>query len=132
MREARETQSVEEIAGRRIVLSAGYGKTNLEDLEWMMETVLNRAGAWKEEGWAYIADCTRMIPVGPQEIGQLVKMTKAFVAAGCKAFGFAEGKSFILGIQTKMNTQMSETGVIEGHFATVDEVLAWLQKDLNI
>lgn len=132
MRETKGTQSVEKLEGRRIVLSAGVGKTNIEDLEWLMDTVLSRASEWKETGWAYIADCTKLIPVGPKEIGQLVKMTKAFVGAGCKAFGFAEGKSLILEIQTKKNTQMSETGVIEGHFATVEEVLAWLQKDLNI
>lgn len=126
------TQVVEDIPGRRIILSAGIGQTNSTDLQWLMDTVLKYAVAWKASGWAYIADCTQMKPIGPQESSVLVKMTKAFVDAGCKAFGFAEGSSMMLKIQAKKNTQMSDTGVIEGHFATVEEVLDWLKKDLNL
>ena len=125
-------QSVETISGRHIVLSAGVGKTNIDELKWLEETVLNEAKAWKTSGWAYIADCTQMKPIGPKESSVLVKMTKAFVDAGCKAFGFAEGASVMLKIQAKKNTQMSDTGVIEGHFATVEEVLDWLKTDLNM
>ena len=125
-------QSVETIPGRKIVLSAGVGKTNVEELKWLTDTVLASAAAWKSTGWAYIADCSQMAPVGPAEGGQLVEMTKKFVDAGCKAFGFAEGTSVMLKIQAQKNTQRSETGVIEGHFATVEEVLAWLKDEVKI
>ena len=126
------TQKVEDVPGRRIIVSAGMGQTNVNDLEWLTEIVLKYAKAWKMSGWAYVADCTQMKPIGPRESGVLVKMTKAFVDAGCKAFGFAEGSSMMLKIQAKKNTQMSDTGVMEGHFATVEEVLEWLQKDMKI
>lgn len=132
MKETHLTQRVEDIPGRRIILSAGIGQTNVDDLQWLMDTVLKHAAGWKATGWAYIADCTQMKPIGPKESSVLVKMTKAFVDAGCKAFGFAEGASVMLKIQAKKNTQMSDTGVIEGHFATVDEVLDWLKNDLNL
>ena len=125
-------QSVEAIPGRKIVLSAGVGKTNIEELKWLTETVLQEAAAWKGSGWAYIADCSQMAPVSPAEGGELVTMTQKFVEAGCKAFGFAEGASVMLKIQAQKNTERSQTGVIEGHFATVDEVLNWLQKDVQI
>ncbi|MBE5851595.1 MAG: hypothetical protein E7299_01370 [Lachnospiraceae bacterium] len=125
-------QSVEKIAGRKIVLSAGVGKTNIDELKWLTKTVLDEASAWKSTGWAYIADCAKMSPVGPTEGAVLVDMTKAFVDAGCKAFGFAEGSSIMLKAQAKKNTERSETGVLEGHFATVDEVLDWLKKEVNI
>ncbi len=132
MRETHGTQTVEAIAGRKIILSAGNGKTNINDLKWLTAAVLEAAAAWKTSGWAYIADCTKMEPVSPDEVGQLIEMTKAFVEAGCKAFGFAEGSSVMLKAQTKTNTKFSHTGVIEGHFATVEEVLNWLQKDIHI
>jgi hypothetical protein len=132
MRETHGTQTVEAIAGRKIILSAGNGKTNINDLKWLTATVLEAAAACKTSGWAYIADCTKMEPVSPDEVGQLIEMTKAFVEAGCKAFGFAEGSSVMLKAQTKTNTKFSHTGVIEGHFATVEEVLSWLQKDIHI
>ena len=125
-------QSVEKIAGRNIVLSAGVGKTNVDELKWLTETVLAEAKMWKQTGWAYIADCSQMKPVGPAEGGVLVEMTKAFVDAGCKAFGFAEGASIMLKIQAQKNTERSETGIIEGHFATVEEVLDWLKNEVNI
>lgn len=125
-------QSVETIAGRKIVLSAGVGKTNVDELKWLTDTVLSSAKAWKSTGWAYIADCSKMEPVSPAEGGELVQMTKKFVEAGCKAFAFAEGKSVLLKVQAQKNTQRSQTGVAEGHFATVEEALNWLKEEIHI
>ncbi len=125
-------QSVEVIPGRKIVLSKGKGKTNVAELQWLTTTVLQSAAAWKNTGWAYIADCSEMGPVGSMESTELVKMTKKFVDAGCKAFGFAEGRSIMLKVQAKKNTERSNTGVVEGHFATVEEVLAWLKTTVKI
>jgi hypothetical protein len=132
MKDVHGSQEVEVIIGRRIIVSAGKGKTNVEDLKWLMSTVLSKATLWKSTGWAYVADCTQMEPVGPGETGQLIEMTKAFVEAGCKAFGFAEGSSIMLKAQTKTNTKMSQTGVMEGHFATVNDVLEWLKNDMHM
>ncbi|MBQ3104282.1 MAG: hypothetical protein IJC59_00255 [Lachnospiraceae bacterium] len=125
-------QSVELIPGRKIILSAGVGKTNVDELKWLTETVLSSAKAWKGSGWAYIADCSKMSPVTPAEGGELVTMTKKFVEAGCKAFAFAEGSSVMLKVQAQKNTQRSQTGIPEGHFATVQEALDWLKKEVHI
>ena len=125
-------QTVEVVPGRKIIVSAGVGKTNIDELKWLTETVLKEASRWKSTGWAYIADCSKMDPVSPAEGGELVKMTKAFVDAGCKAFGFAEGKSMVLKVQAQKNTQRSNTGVAEGHFETVNEALAWVKEEVNI
>lgn len=125
-------QSVQVIPGRKIVLSKGTGTTNIEELKWLTQTVLAEAKSWKFTGWAYIADCSEMNPVSPGESGELVNMTKAFVEAGCKAFGFAEGFSVMLKVQAKKNTERSQTGILEGHFATVQEALDWLKNDVNI
>ena len=125
-------QSVDVIPGRKIVLSAGVGKTNIDELKWLTETVLAAAKAWKLTGWAYIADCSQMDPVSPSEGGELVTMTKKFVEAGCKAFAFAEGKSIMLKVQAQKNTERSQTGVTEGHFATVEEALDWLKEEVHI
>ena len=125
-------QSVEVIPGRKIVLSAGVGKTNVDELKWLTQTVLDEAKAWKASGWAYIADCSQMSPVTPAEGGELVNMTKAFVEAGCKAFAFAEGTSIMLKVQAQKNTERSQTGVLEAHFATVEEALDWLKTEVHI
>lgn len=125
------SQTVETIAGRKIVLSGCVGKTNEEELKWLTDTVLSSAATWKT-GWAYIADCSQMRPVSPSEGGILVEMTKKFVDAGCKAFAFVEGTSIMLKVQTQKNTERSETGVLEGHFATREEALDWLKKEINL
>ena len=132
MAKSNGAQTVQTVPGRKIVVSSAVGATNVDELKWLTQTVLSEAVAWKASGWGYVADCSKMTPVGPGEVGELVSMTQKFVEAGCKAFGFAEGSSILLKAQTKKNTEMSHTGVVEGHFATVDEVLAWLQKDLHI
>ena len=125
-------QSVDIIPGRKIILSAGVGKTNIDELKWLTETVLSSAKAWKNTGWAYIADCSQMSPVSPAEGGELVIMTQKFVEAGCKAFGFAEGNSLLLKVQAQKNTERSQTGIPEGHFATVEEALDWLKTEIHI
>jgi hypothetical protein len=38
----------------------------------------------------------------------------------------------MLKIQAQKNTKMSETGVLEGHFATVEEALAWIKEEVNL
>ena len=125
-------QSVETIPGRKIVLSAGVGKTNIDELKWLTETVISEAKAWKSTGWAYIADCSQMSPVTATEGGELVVMTQKFVDGGCKAFAFAEGNSVLLKVQAQKNTQRSQTGVVEGHFATVEDALNWLKTEVHI
>lgn len=132
MAKKKGAQSVETVAGRKVVISSAVGKTNVDELKWLTDTVLASAAAWKNTGWAYIADCSKMDPVSPAESGELVTMTKKFVAAGCKAFAFAEGKSIMLKVQAKKNTERSNTGIAEGHFATTAEALEWLKKTVNI
>ena len=124
------SQTVETVPGRKVVISGCVGETNIDELKWLTDTVLAEAAAWKS-GWAYIADCSQMKPVTPAEGGELVIMTKKFVEAGCKAFGFAEGKSIMLKVQTQKNTQRSETGVLEGHFATREEALDWIKEEVG-
>lgn len=125
-------QSVEVVSGRRIVISIGTGSTSVEEIKKLTDTVLNAAKSWKQLGWAYVADCSNVAPVSPAEAGELVTMTKKLVEAGCKALGFVEGNSIMLKVQAKKNTERSATGVAEGHFETMEEVLEWLKKDINI
>lgn len=132
MAKVKGAQSVEVISGRKIVFSKGTGKTNVDELKWLTTTVLSEAGSWKATGWAYIADCSDMAPVTPEDGAVLVEMTKQFVAAGCKAFAFVDGFSVMLKVQSKKNTEKAATGVLEEHFRTKEEALEWLKKTVNI
>lgn len=72
-------QTVELIKGRRVILSSGVGKTNIDELKWLTETVLSNARRWKASGWAYIADCSKMDPVTPAEGGELVRKGNSYL-----------------------------------------------------
>ena len=125
------SQTITEVPDRNVIVSACVGKTNIYELKWLSETILSIAKKWEHTGWAYIADCSQMSLVSPAESKELVAMTKAFVNAGCEAFGFAEGKSVFLKIQAHNNTERSNTGILEGHFETVDEALNWIKKTVK-
>ena len=118
--------------GRNIVIGTGKGKSNADEIEAFTEEVLEVVEDWRDSGWGYVADCTNITPVSAAESQALIVLTRRFVEAGCKAFGFAEGSSIMLKIQAQKNTERSHTGVTEGHFATVEEVLDWLKKDIHI
>lgn len=125
------TQTVKLIPEKRLVISSASSKTNLEDIKWLADTVLEQVESWANEGWAYIADCTHMTPVTSLESSFLTDMTKRFIDMGCKAFGFAEGKSFMLRIQTHNHTARFGTEILEGHFETVEEALDWVSKAIH-
>lgn len=42
-------QSVNVVNGRNIVISAGVGQTNVDELKWLTEVVLEEAMEWIEE-----------------------------------------------------------------------------------
>ena len=54
------------------------------------------------------------------------------VTDNIEAFAFVDGTSIMLKIQSQKNTERSQTGVTEGHFATLDEALAWLKEEVKI
>ena len=41
-------QTVERVAGRHVIVSKGVGKTNIDELKWLTETVLDETKAWKK------------------------------------------------------------------------------------
>ena len=131
MKKINGAQTVETIPGRKIILSSGVGTTNEAEIRWLADTVLAESAQWKLSGWAYIADCSKMDPVSPAVGKELVTMTQKFVDGGCKAMVFAEGFSVMLKVQAKKNTELSNTGVREAHFATVEEALDWLNSELH-
>lgn len=131
MSKSNGTQTVERIPGRNIIISTGIGKSNLEELKWLADAVLEEAMPLASTNWAYIGNCSQMAPVTSLESNSLIEMTRRFAEAGCQAFAFVEGKSFMQRIQTRNHTKRSGADLPEGHFATVEEALDWIAKEIH-
>lgn len=122
----------ETIPGRRIIFAKTVGKANPMDLATFENFVLEEVADWKDSGWAYVTDVSRMAPTFTLESNAMLELTRDMVAAGCKALVFVEGKSSMIRIQAHDHVVRSGTGVKEGHFKTLEEALDWLDKELGI
>lgn len=119
------------LPGRNIVIVTGNGKSNADEIEEFTEEVLEVVADWKDAGWGYVADCSNVTPVSAAESQALIVLTRRFVEAGCKAFAFVEGKSFMIKIQAQKHTEQSHTQVASNHFKTIPEAIAWLEAEFD-
>lgn len=119
-------QTVETIAGKRVLKSGAVGSTNVEEVRWLTEKLVSLSSAWKSSGWAYIVDISSMSPVTPDVSQELVNLHKKLAAAGCKAMAFVNFASFVTGAQAKEHQKKSNTLIQEGQFKTEAEAIKWI------
>ncbi len=119
-------QTVETIAGKKIVKSGAVGSTTLEEIQWLTKTLVSASSAWKLSGWGYISDISKMSPVTPDISVELVNLHKALERSNCKAMAFVVGSSIFTDAQAKNHQKQSNAGIQEGHFKTEAEALAWI------
>ena len=120
------------VPGRRVIFVTGSGKANAQIIREFTDSVLKEAEKWKETGWAYVADCSKVPPVTPEESEALIDLTKRICDAGCRVIAFVEGKAFMIKIQAMKHTEKSQTHIAEGHFKTIPEALDWVEKEFHL
>ena len=125
------TQTVQTIPGKRVVKSGAVGATNVEEVKWLTDTLVSAATSWKNSGWAYIVDISKMSPVTPDVSHELVELHKKLSAAGCKAMAFVDFGSFVTAAQAKKHQKQSNSSIQEGHFKTDAEALEWIDTILR-
>ena len=126
MKQVFGAQTVETIAGKRIIKSGANGATNVEEIKWLIKTLIAFSAPWKNSGWVYMIDITKMAPASPEVSKELVNLHGALLGAGCKGMAFVEGSAFVLAAQAKNHGQQAKTGIREGHFKTEAEAIAWI------
>ncbi len=119
-------QTVETLAGKKIVKSGAVGKTTLEEIKWLTKTLVSASAGWKATGWGYISDISKMSPVTPDISAELVNLHKALETSNCKAMAFVAGNAIFTDAQAKSHQKQSHAGIQEGHFKTEEEAIAWL------
>lgn len=124
-------QTVETFPEKRVIKSGAVGTTNVDEVKWLISTLISSAVGWKASGWAYVCDISKMSPVTPDVSAVLVGLHKELETANCKAMAFVEGASFFTAAQAKEHQKQSHAAVQEGHFKTDDEAFKWIETVLK-
>lgn len=120
-------QVVETFPGKKIIKSSAAGATNAEEVRWLTKTLVTHSASWKNTGWAYIVDISKMAPAAPEVSKELINLHSQLTAAGCKAMAFVEGGAFVLAAQAKEHQKQSHAVIREGHFRTEAEAIKWIE-----
>lgn len=116
---------------KRIIKSSAVGATNVEEIRWLAEKMMNFAAEWKETGWGYVCCIGEMEPVTSEESEALIELHKKLEDANCKALAFVNPDAFVIGVQAKKHQKKSKASYKEKHFKTEEEAIAWLEKKLQ-
>lgn len=128
MKKVHGAQYVEVNYAKRVIKSGAVGATNVEEVRWLIQTLITTAGVWKASGWGYIVDISKMAPVTPDVSQELVVLHKKLTEAGCKAMAFVDFGAFVTSAQAKQHQKQSNALIQEGHFKTEEEALAWIAR----
>jgi len=120
-------QTVDTYPGKRIVKSGAVGSTNVEEVQWLIKTLLSSGSAWKGSGWGYVCDISKMSPVTPDVGEVLVTLHKQLADAGCKAIAFVDFCSFVTSAQAKEHQKKSNALLEEGHFNKEEDAIKWIE-----
>jgi hypothetical protein len=131
MKKSFGAQTVETILGHRIVKSGAVGVTNVEEIEWLVNTLLECSSAWSSSGWGYIVDISHMSPVTKEVSDELVSLHIALSKVGCKAMAFVDRGSFMTAAQAQQHSKKSHTGIEEKHFRTEEEATKWISERID-
>lgn len=124
-------QTVETIPGYRIVKSGANGSTNVEEVKWLIDTMLSASLPWKNSGWGYLVDISHMSPVTKEVSDELVKLHQVLADAGCKMMAFVDKGAFMTAAQAQQHSKKSHTGIEEKHFRAEEEALKWIEENLS-
>lgn len=126
MRLTHGSQTIQVLEGKRFIKSAVIGMTSKEELRWLSENLITNMRDYREDGWGYIADISKMSPVTPDISKELVEFHRRIADAGCKAYAFVVFGSYVLTAQAKNHQKKSGAPLQEGYFQNEVEAMEWL------
>lgn len=123
-------QEIHVHSDKRVIKSGATGSTNVEEVRWLADKLVEYAEPWKECGWGYLVDIGDMTPVSSEISKELVELHKKLEEIGCKAIAFIDPDVFVIAVQAKNHQRKSKASYKEKHFRTEAEAFAWLEKIL--
>lgn len=125
------SQTVSIILGSRIVKSGAIGKTNIEEIKWLTETILTISKQWETQGWGYLVDISHMAPVTKEESKTLIDLHVSVAQSGCNFIAFVDKSSFMTAAQALQHSKISNTDIEERHFRKEEDAINWLKERLS-
>ena len=121
-------QVVEVFEDDYIIKSSADGVTNVEEIIWLKNKLIEIAQNWRGKKWGYIADISKLQTVSIEISSVLVNLHTEIFENGCSCVGFVEPINAFISRQAAVHNRLSDAELQEGHFHNFDEAFNWAKK----
>ncbi|MBO5825490.1 MAG: hypothetical protein J6R03_02600 [Treponema sp.] len=118
-------QVVEVFEDDYIIKSSADGVTNVEEIIWLKNKLIEIAQNWRGKKWGYIADISKLQTVSIEISSVLVNLHTEIFENGCSCVGFVEPINAFISRQAAVHNRLSDAELQEGHFHDFDEAFNW-------
>ena len=118
-------QIVEVFEDDYIIKSSADGVTNVEEIIWLKNKLIEIAQNWRGKKWGYIADISKLQTVSTEVSSVLVNLHTEIFENGCSCVGFVEPINAFISRQAAVHNRLSDAELQEGHFHDFDEAFNW-------
>ena len=118
-------QIVEVFEDDYIIKSSADGVTNVEEIIWLKNKLIEIAQNWRGKKWGYIADISKLQTVSIEVSSVLVNLHTEIFENGCSCVGFVEPINAFISRQAAVHNRLSDAELQEGHFHDFDEAFNW-------
>lgn len=118
-------QVVEVFEDDYIIKSSADGVTNVEEIIWLKNKLIEIAQNWRGKKWGYIADISKLQTVSIEVSSVLVNLHTEIFENGCSCVGFVEPINAFISRQAAVHNRLSDAELQEGHFHDFDEAFNW-------
>jgi hypothetical protein len=121
-------QVVEVFEDDYIIKSSADGVTNVEEIIWLKNKLIEIAQNWRGKKWGYIADISKLQTVSIEVSSVLVNLHTEIFENGCSCVGFVEPINAFISRQAAVHNRLSDAELQEGHFHNFEEAFNWAKK----
>ena len=118
-------QVIEVFEDDYIIKSSADGVTNVEEIIWLKNKLIEIAQNWRGKKWGYIADISKLQTVSIEISSVLVNLHTEIFENGCSCVGFVEPINAFISRQAAVHNRLSDAELQEGHFHDFDEAFNW-------
>lgn len=124
-------QVVEVFEDDYIIKSSADGVTNVEEIIWLKNKLIEIAQNWRGKKWGYIADISKLQTVSIEISSVLVNLHTEIFENGCSCVGFVEPINAFISRQAAVHNRLSDAELQEGHFHNFDEAFNWAKNIIS-